>query len=193
MSGWSKFGPERTITKSKGNVLYEVDGRPALKLYKEYLGERASELPASALLFPMQISPKRDAKDKVVRTVLAVDESDQSMTFAGDMPEGSRAQLMLANSNSLIEGASTAAKVITDPPKPYSPSLTIAVSCFGRRLVLGERIDEEIEATMEQLPADTTMVGFYSYGEFSPVTGGRECELHNQTMTLTAISEDMAV
>jgi len=189
MGGWNRFGPERVITKSKGNVVYEVDGRPALQLYKEYLGDRAAGLPATALLFPMQIFSQERSNDKLVRSVLAVDESNQSMTFAGDVPEGSHAQLMLANLNNLVEGASDAARKITDLPGSHSPSLTIAVSCFGRRLVLGERLDEELEAALDQLPADTKMVGFYSYGEFSPAGFTKKCELHNQTMTLTVISE----
>jgi hypothetical protein len=58
----------------------------------------------------------------------------------------------------------------------------------GRRLVLGSRTEEEIEATLEVLPKGTQQIGFYSYGEISPYTAGT-CDLHNQTMTLTTLSE----
>lgn len=186
MGGWDLFGIERRVTRSVGNVLYELDGRPALDLYKEYLGERASGLPATALLFPLSV--RRDANDTtpLVRTVLAIDEAARSMTFAGDIPEGSLAQLMRANFDRLVGGAQGAAQMIA--PEPRGDVLAIAISCVGRRLVLGERIEEEVEATLGVLPAGTRQVGFYSYGEISPFTNGR-CELHNQTMTLTAISE----
>ena len=188
--GWDKFGPARRITRAHKNVLHELDGRPALGLYKEYLGERAKDLPASALLFPLALSTRPGDPKVLVRTVLSVDEKSQSMTFAGDMPEGSLAQLMRANFERLIEGASTAAKHTLSPGQLLGTSdvLSIAVSCVGRRLILGERTEEEIEAALKELPRGTRQVGFYSYGEISPfATGG--CDLHNQTMTLTTITE----
>jgi hypothetical protein len=185
--GWDTFGPERVVTRSAGNVLYELDGRPALALYKEYLGERAAALPGSALLFPLALRPTTDDVNSVVRTVLAVDEAAQSMTFAGDIPTGHYAKLMRANFDRLILGAQAAGGAAT-LHEHGDTSLSIAISCVGRRLVLGERSEEETEATLEALPPHTQQIGFYSYGELSPQAGGR-CELHNQTMTLTVFSE----
>ena len=187
--GWDIFGPERVVTRSHGNVLFELDGRPALDLYKEYLGERASGLPATALLFPLALRAGRDDAHQVVRTVLAVDEADRSMTFAGDIPVGSLAQLMKANFDRLVEGASVAAIATNDVSAPANvPGLLLSISCVGRRLVLGERTEEETEATLEAMPAGTKQIGFYSYGELSPHANG-SCDLHNQTMTLTTIRE----
>lgn len=189
--GWDKFGPERLVTKSTGNILYELDGRPALGLYKEYLGDRASGLPATGLLFPLAIRTSQAEGKILVRTILAVDEATQSMTFAGDIPEGVFAQLMRANYDRLIQGASEAAALTTPHQNgslATSPTLSIAISCVGRRLVLGERTEEEIEATLDILPKGSRQVGFYSYGEISPYKNGT-CDLHNQTMTLTTITE----
>ena len=186
--GWDTFGPERVITRSSGNVLYEIDGRPALALYKEYLGERAKELPAAALLFPLALRRQRGDDKSLVRTILSIDENAQSMTFAGDVPEGHLARLMRANFDRLIGGASEAAQVTASGQHPAGPSLAIAISCVGRRLVLGQRAEEEVEAAREALPAGTELVGFYSYGEISPFASGR-CDLHNQTMTLTHFTE----
>jgi hypothetical protein len=189
--GWDKFGPARRITRAQGNVLHELDGRPALRLYKEYLGERAKELPASALLFPLALSASPGDSKVLVRTVLSVSEQDQTMTFAGDVPEGSLAQLMRANFERLIEGASIAARHTLGSAGQLlqrSEVLSIAISCVGRRLILGERTEEEIEAALNELAHGTRQIGFYSYGEISPfATGG--CDLHNQTMTLTTITE----
>ena len=186
--GWDIFGPERLVTRSQGNVLYELDGRPALALYKEYLGHRASGLPATALLFPLAL---RDlgGGSQIVRTVTGIDEDLQAMTFAGDIPQGCVAQLMKANFDRLIDGAGDAALQTASQWRPGGPVLAIAVSCVGRRMVLGERCEEELEAVREVLPAAAQMVGFYSYGEISPHVAGGGCELHNQTMTLTTISE----
>ena len=203
--GWDAFGPERRITRSQGNVLYELDGKPALALYKDYLGHLAAGLPATALLFPLAIRPHGDHDGVLVRTVLAVDEASQSMTFAGDVPQGVRARLMRSNHDRLIEGAAGAAtdaagaaevrrlhRVAASPAHTDdSPTLALAISCVGRRLVLGQRVDEETEATLEALPSATTQIGFYSYGEISP-SGHAPCDLHNQTMTLTTIREAAA-
>lgn len=184
--GWDMFGPERKVTKSAGNVLYELDGRPALQLYKEYLADRAAGLPATGLLFPLALRENRDSTKQLVRTILAVDEASQSMTFAGNIPEGHLAQLMRASFDRLIDGASQAALSSKTPTQ--GPTLAVAISCVGRRLILGERAEEEIEATQDVLPPGTKQIGFYSYGEISPFASG-SCDLHNQTMTLTTISE----
>lgn len=185
--GWDTYDLEYRITKSKDNVLYEIDGKPALQLYKEYLKERAAELPASALLFPLALRAKAGDTKQIVRTVLGVDEAAQSMTFAGDMPEGYLAQFMRANFDRLIQGAAGAA-LMTQASTNRTPTLMVAISCVGRRLVLKERSYEELEMVFNILPDFAKQIGFYSYGEISPYASG-VCELHNQTMTLTAISE----
>ena len=184
--GWDTFGPERKITRAQGNVLHELDGRPALALYKDYLGDLASGLPATALLFPLALRLEEGEQRQLVRTVLAVDEASQTMTFAGDLPEGGLVQLMRANFDRLIGGAQEAAGRIGS--LDAGPALCIAISCVGRRLVLGERTEEEVETTLQALPEGTSQVGFYSYGEISPFASGA-CDLHNQTMTLTVLQE----
>ena len=187
--GWDIFGPERLVTRSEGNVLYELDGKPALELYKNYLGERAEGLPATGLLFPLALRfDDQPVEERVVRTILAVNEKDQSITFAGDIPEGSITALMRANFDRLITGALEAGEEASLQTSAEGDVLSIAISCVGRRLVLGERTEEEIEATLDALPADTKQIGFYSYGELSPLVNG-VCDLHNQTMTLTVIHE----
>lgn len=186
--GWDIFGPERLVTRSVGNVLFELDGRPALELYKEYLGGLADELPASGLLFPLAIRAADDERqDQLVRTILAVDEEHRTLTFAGDIPEGSLAQLMRANFDRVIGGAEAAAHAAGEGHD--GPVVCLSISCVGRRLVLGERIEEEVEAVLDALPAASLQVGFYSYGELSPYSDGA-CDLHNQTMTITTIAED---
>ena len=186
--GWTGFGPERSVTSARGNVLYELDGEPALGLYRRYLGELSSELPASALLVPLSVRPSSTA-EPIVRTILAVDEEAQSMTFAGDMPVGWVAQLMRSSAHRLIEGAASAARLSRNGFDENRPSLSVAVSCVGRRLVLRERIDEELEASIDALSPMSSLVGFYSYGEIAPSSSGAT-ELHNQTMTITTITED---
>ena len=185
--GWDAFGLEREITRSEGNVLYELDGRSALVLYKEYLGDYVNDLPGSALLFPLCIRNKKD-EEPLVRTIMAIDEEQQSMTFSGDIPEGCTGQLMKANFDRLVGGAMTAADVSREG-MPGKIELAILISCVGRKLVLQQRIEEEVEAVRDSLGDDAVITGFYSYGEISPFNRLAECQLHNQTMTITTLSE----
>ena len=186
--GWDVLGPEREVTSSQDNVLYALDGQPALQLYKKYLGDRADGLPATGLLFPLAIRNEEESDGNTVRTILGVNEDDQSITFAGDIPQGSFVRLMRANFDRLIDGAADASGAINTSDYQQGPMLSIAISCVGRRLVLGPRTEEEIEAALDGMPQGTRQIGYYSYGEISPLASGR-CDLHNQTMTLTAIWE----
>jgi hypothetical protein len=111
------------------------------------------------------------------------------MTFAGDMPEGATATLMKANFERLIDGATGAATMsrssITD-----NPDLAILISCVGRKLVLKDRVEDEVIAVESVLGKQTAMTGFYSYGEICPqVPTEKQCALHNQTMTITTFKE----
>ncbi|MEE4243950.1 MAG: FIST N-terminal domain-containing protein [Kangiellaceae bacterium] len=188
VGGWDQFGPARLITHSEDNVLYKLDDRNALELYKEYLGDHANGLPASALKFPLAISDNENS-EYLVRTILSIDEEKQSMTFAGDLPEGQYARLMRANFDRLIDGASEASEQALTDLKEIQPQLALLISCVGRRLVLGQRVEEELEEVAELTGDGCINTGFYSYGEISPLNDSFDCKLHNQTMTITLFSE----
>ena len=188
VGGWDEFGPERTITKSSQNILFEIDGDNALDLYKKYLGDYVKELPGSALLFPLSLRVN-GAEKNVVRTILSIDEEQKSMTFAGNLPEGSKVRLMKANFDKIIEASSTAASSAFENIENSKPELALLVSCVGRKLILQERTDEELEAAKAILGDKATITGFYSYGEISPFNESVQCELHNQTMTVTTFTE----
>lgn len=185
--GWVPFGPERVITKSEANILYEIDGQPALDLYKRYLGDKAKELPQASLLYPLSVTPEGKT-EPFVRTILNINDEEQSMTLAGDVPLGSRVQLMMASVDGIADGAHSAAEFAMRSRK-NAPEIAILVSCIGRKLVMNQRVEEEVEQVRECIGERIPMAGFYSYGEMAPFNGSTSCELHNQTMTLTLISE----
>jgi hypothetical protein len=187
MGGWEIFGPERTVTKSVANQLFEIEGQKALDLYKTYLGPYADELPGSALLFPLGIK-LNDEDDPIVRTILSIDQETGSMVFAGDIPNGSKVRFMKANFDKLVDAATNAAgqafkKLST------APQLALLISCVGRKIILGKRTEEEVEAVADTFGNKTLLTGFYSYGEISPFNDNAKCELHNQTMTITTFDE----
>ncbi|MDX6183454.1 FIST C-terminal domain-containing protein [Flavobacterium sp. Fl-77] len=185
--GWSSFGPERIITRSEANVLYEIDGQPALDLYKKYLGDKANQLPQASLLYPLNVTPEGKSQ-AVVRTILNINNQDQSMILAGDAPENAKVQLMMASVDAIAEGASQAA-MLAMQNRINHPQLALLVSCVGRKLVMNQRVEEEIERVQEIIGNEVAITGFYSYGEMAPFSENTFCELHNQTMTLTLISE----
>jgi len=187
-AGWDEFGILRKITKSKDNIVYEIDDQPALELYKKYLGEYAEDLPGSGLRFPFSIKINEEAIP-VIRTVLGIDEETQSLIFAGDVPEGYLARLMKTDTDGLIDGAEIAAKRIEKTNTKNA--LGLVISCVGRRLVLNQLTDEELESISSTLGENVQLVGFYSYGELAPFSDElMACQLHNQTMTLTVIYEE---
>lgn len=184
--GWDSFGLDRLVTRSEENILYEIDDQPALDLYKSFLGEKAKDLPSSGLLFPLSM---RDSEDRapVVRTILGINEDDKSLTFAGDIPQGSFVRLMKANNDRLITGAEEAA--IASSEEMEQPEFALLVSCVGRKLVLKQMIEEEVESVSDVL-GKPAIAGFYSYGELAPFNKNASCELHNQTMTITTFREE---
>ncbi len=185
--GWRPFGPQWMITSSAGNTMYEVDGRSVLDFYKQYLGSEAENLPGSGLLFPLSVLVDEE-EEAVVRTIVSVDEKRKSLSFAGDVPIGSYAQLMHAVPDELIDGAAEAAE-ITKKSGGVNPVLCILISCSGRKAVLQQLVEEEIEAVHDTFPNNPEIIGFYSYGEIAPFQGGQRAILHNQTMTITALKE----
>ncbi len=187
VAGWHEFGAERRVTRSSGNVVFEIDNEPALAIYTKYLGEQAKDLPGSGLRFPLSIRPT--AQDEpVIRTLLAIDTPAQSLTFAGDVPQGAFCRLMKTDVDSLIDGSGTAADAAKSDAGTQT-GLCLIVSCVGRRLVMGQLTEEELDIVRERLGPGPAITGFYSYGELAPFANAEGCRLHNQTMTLTTLSE----
>jgi hypothetical protein len=111
------------------------------------------------------------------------------MTFAGDIPQGGTAQFMKTNVDDLVDGATAAAEASLTGLGDKRPELALLVSCVGRKLVMKQRVEEEVEAIRDIFGMETKIAGFYSYGELCPFRYGQECRLHNQTMTITALAE----
>ncbi|MBB3124041.1 hypothetical protein FHS04_001550 [Mesoflavibacter sabulilitoris] len=185
--GWTPFGPERVVTKSDDNILFELDGQPALDLYKTYLGDKAKDLPGAALLYPLNVKVQIDDQP-IVRSILNIDETNNSVILAGDIPENAKVQLMMTNVDNIANASERAAKQAMNL-RQNKPELAMLVSCIGRKLVLDQRVEEEVEEVIEVIGQDATISGFYSYGEIAPFDGEISCQLHNQTMTITLISE----
>ena len=185
------FGPRRRVTHAVANVVFELDSRPALQLYEQYLGKYASALPASAAHFPLCVYRGATGEPPIIRYVLGIDRNAQSITLAGDVPLGSAVQLARAGRGELMRGADQVAHELAGWVAPQvvdGAVLNIVVSCIGRRVVLGEQTDAEVEVVGQCLPPGAGQIGFYSYGEICGA-GRAQCDMHNMTLTLTTVWE----
>ena len=187
--GWEPFGPARKVTRCEGNILYELDSEPALAVYKRYLGDHAKDLPASGLLFPFAMLGEDHSAIGLIRTILGIDEVTGSLTLGGEINVDGYLKLMHSSTDKLVNGAEAAAQAAAMMFDTPGERLAILVSCVGRKLVMGSRVDEEVEAVGEVFGNKAVLTGFYSYGEISPFTPGASCKLHNQTMTITCLGE----
>lgn len=191
LGGWKPYGPPRKITKSSKNIVYELDNKPALPLYKMYIGYYAEQLPASGLNFPVAIMDEKEVK--VIRTLLAVNEKDQSLTFAGNIAEGSIIRFLKSDHDQLVLGATEAAKqIIAKGINTSEKGLAICVSCVGRKLVMESQVSDEIFAVQRILGLQSGITGFYSNGEICSGDDDSHSQLHNQTMTIAHLSERSA-
>ncbi|MBC3934617.1 FIST signal transduction protein [Undibacterium rugosum] len=190
--GWRPFGPVRKVTRCEDNILYELDGAPALDIYKKYLGDYAADLPGSGLLFPFEmLSHLRESLGQI-RTILGINEQDGSLILAGSINPDGYLRLMHAQTNELVDGAETAASAALPKDAPETgQALAMLVSCVGRKLVMGGRVDEEVEVVQDLMGSQTVICGFYSNGEICPGYQLQVCSLHNQTMTISYMAEDM--
>jgi hypothetical protein len=191
VTGWKAYGPIRTVTKSVGTRIYELDGKPALQLYKEFLGPFAKELPAIGLLYPLRIWGKGIKEEaNLARTILGIDEETQSIACAGGIPEGCSMQFMMTNTNALVGAASEAAGNITVALEKQIPELCLLMTCVSRKAIMKQRVEEELEAVANAIGDKTAYTGFYTYGEISPYRYHEECYLQNETMAITALWEN---
>lgn len=195
LGGWKPYGPPRKITRSVKNVVYEMDGKPALPLYRMYIGDAyAKGLPGSGLKFPLAIIEEGKRDVEKIRTLLAVDPANNSLTFAGNVEEGETVRLCQTNHDRLVEGAGGAAHLVTDGLKPgvtNQPGLALCVSCVGRKGVMAEQVSDEIKMVQQILGPQTVLTGFYSYGELAPRPNTTDSVLHNQTMTIGYLTENL--
>ena len=190
--GLKPYGPPLKVTKSEKNVVLELDDKPALPLYKMYIGEHASKsLPGSGLNFPFAIIEEGRRDIEKIRTVLSIDNANNSLTFAGNVEEGGTVRFCQATHDRLVDGAGDAAHLVADHTSTGQTGLAVCVSCVGRKGVMAAQVADEIKLVHQILGAQTALTGFYSYGEFAPRPDTSDSVLHNQTMTIGYLSENL--
>ncbi len=157
-----------------------------------YIGAHSAKgLPGSGLKFPFAIIEEGKRDIEKIRTLLAIDVKENSLTFAGNVDEGETVRFCQATHDRLVEGAGDAAHLVTNHASTNQPGLAVCVSCVGRKGVMAENVADEVRLVQQILGPQTTLTGFYSYGEFSPRPDTNDSVLHNQTMTIGYLSENL--
>lgn len=176
-SGYTPVGATHASTRvENGNVLLEIDGRPALDIYRDYLGERVAQMPAVSIEFPIAVvggiegAPRRaDDELLLVRAILGVDEARGALLLGGDVPEGAAIRVTRATKEDVVRGAEEA--TMTALEAMPAPEVALIFSCMSRKSVLGPRFKDECRASFARLPEGLPKIGFYTFGELSPVQG----------------------
>jgi len=186
--GWDWIGPDRLITGAEGNKLLTLDNRPALSLYKQYLGDLSDDLPTSGIRFPLGIHSSETQQCETLRMIRSIDEQEGSITLCGNVAEGSFARLMHANRERLIQAAADATDMLLQSTDHDGGGLAFIATCIGRRMILGSDAVEEINVARQGLPKRHALIGFYTYGEIAPLANN-ELAFHNQTFTIGLLQE----
>ncbi len=192
--GWHPLGKPRRVTRASANIVREMDKQSAVNLYETYFGKAAASLKTERLadmsiLYPLGM-PIPGEEEYLLRNVLRVDPDD-SIVYAGEVPEGSEVRLMMGSKQKALEAARLAAEQAVRSIAPQTPRLGLVFSSCSRERLFGRRAPEEIASIRRTLGNNVPLVGFYDYGEQAPLTAtqfhGRSY-FHNESVVVVALS-----
>lgn len=193
-SGWQPIGKQSLVTKAEGNIVYEIDGQPALDFYEYYLGiDRFSGGYAIHALAIVEA----DLTNFYLRAPVKYDREAGSITFFSDIPVGAIVQNTTAVRQDILKATETSFQSALAGYPGDSPAVALLVSCAARQRLLGTQANEEFEIVKANLPAGLPCCGFYSYGEISPLVdatapragGHKETQFHNQTFVTLLLGD----
>lgn len=183
-SGWRPLGQKLTITRSKGNVVHEINDMPAVELFRHYLGDNTKEY----IQFPLAVfEPGSQAFS--LRDPLYFNEDDGSIQFIGHLPVGSEVQLAEAGREDILQAAASASRQALESYPGQAPSLALIFSCASRRQILGTLSKEECRHLKDNAPAGMGVFGFYTYGEIGPLIRGGATIYHNDTYVVLVLGD----
>ena len=184
--GWDGIGKERIVTKSKKNVVYEIDGIPATNFYKRYLDVSAKDMPQVGLAYPLEVFRRNG--EVVYRAILDINEEEGSLIFAGHVEELSRVRISVPKGKSIISEVESATKKTLNENPSFKPDLALVFPCCSRKQVLGHLAHLEVEAIIKN--ANIPLAGFFAYGEIGAFPGGYG--FHNETFVTAFLQEKVS-
>jgi len=184
--GWTGMGKERIVTKAHKNIVYKIDGKPALDFYKQYLNISNEDMPQVGIEYPLEVIMRNG--QVVYRAVLEINEDDGSLIFAGHVEEKSRVRLSAAKGKVIIEHVDKSIKDCLSKSGNFKPDIALVFPCCSRKQVLGDLTIQEIEAVYNN--TEVPLIGFFAYGEIGAFPGGYS--FHNETF-VTALLKDKEI
>ena len=188
--GWNAIGTTKTVTKSKGNIVYSIDDKPALDMLMNYLGveiktDDGNEVARflSSWYYPLQL--ERENADPVIRTAMFANRNDRSLICSGNVPQGTKIKFAMPPDFDSIDKVVDDCKGIKDDMYQQAEAL-IMFSCVSRHLSFGMVIKEEIDQVQKIWNAP--MAGFFTYGEYGKSKNGKY-EYHNNACCMVALTE----
>lgn len=196
--GWEAVGLPMKVTKAKGTLLQEVDGKAALTIYEEHFGKEADELirePLARMAYTYPLGQKVEGSDELlIRDPVRANEKGE-ITMASAIPEGTEIYLMIGDRDRAIQAAKDAAENAMAQLEGRAPRFVVMFNCMARNKLLGVRCSEENQSVQSIIAGSISegipMAGFYTYGEQGPLLGkkGTPAYFHNETMTLLVVGE----
>jgi hypothetical protein len=194
-AGWAMghalmpIGGERKVTRSQGNVIYEIDGKPALEVLKEYLPEGAladeRDWMRYAISLALCFKAPSYIKDEeyIVRGVPAVRMADGSITVQTEVKEGTSVWFSSRDKEKITTGFDRMTTQIKEQLGGEKPKLVFQFECATRgKMMLREQEKLQLlERFRQSLDPDTPWAGFYTIGEIGPV------EEHNDRHLYTSV------
>ncbi len=179
-SGWIPIGKKAVVTRSDGNMVYEIDNHTALEFFKHHLGE-SLDLDGTTIMgdYPLAVF-EVDTDSFYLRAPTVFDVKTGSLTFVADVPKGSTIQITHSTRDKIVEATKTSVKSSVTGYPGKNPSAALCFSCASRKQVLGTRVEEEYDAFKKYFP-DLPVAGFYTYGEIGPLNRDKPSRFHNDT------------
>lgn len=190
ITGWKPVGISRTITKSKGKLVYTIDDQPAPEMYLRYLGKQSKEtvdgfnlMEDVSMHYPLLLEKAKG--EPVLRTPLSIDQTENALVCDLDMPQGGKIWFSMPPDLDIAETIIDEAKQVKKVTIPDADALLI-FSCAGRLNVLGPLVYSENEGLYEIWKAP--MAGFFTYGEYGRARD-RNLEFHSGACCWVALKE----
>jgi hypothetical protein len=183
------IGGERKVTRSKGNVIHEIDGKPAVEVLKEYLPEHALADDrdwmdyANSLALCFRAPSYMKDEEYVVRGVPAVKMADGSIMVQTEVPEGTSIWFSSRDKEKLATGLDRMAAQIKEQLGGEKPELVFQFECATRgKMMLREQEKlRYLRQFRRSVDPDVPWAGYYTWGEIGPV------EEHNLSHLYTSV------
>jgi hypothetical protein len=167
------------VTRVEGAVVYELDGRPALTVLAEMLGQELGSTLKDNLSLSVTLGQKHgdlyapyDEAAYVNRLIIGSNPTEGSITlFEADFQVGDKIQIMSRDNQLMLDSVRQQTRRLLASLKERKPLLAFYIDCAGRSCAFSGAEIEEASILQAELGPDIPLLGFYSGVEIAPLLG----------------------